>query len=297
MVELEYNGERYMVDGGKWYRRLNEREVRPPEYEYLSDVRIPKEWYKGEPYLVGVALEDEANPDDYRVPCVDPRPPFKVGDMVKVARKDEGWAWWESCMEVYIGVETPVISVDRDGDVEIDIEHEGEWVFPPWCLDLIKPAHPQPKETAMKFTQWQLRPVTEPKTLADVSSSRESPVLCWIGQASICLMFIDGTRAMRKLKDGMATECMEHPSKYTLYQPSTPAYTLGTLPDYRVVVDEAVKGGEKYWWFRLNGKWYWHGGESDDLFSISLSAKPSTDFIVTPYEAYLAEVELTGGAK
>lgn len=141
MIELEHNGDRYMVDRGKWYRRLKEREIRPVGYEYLSDVRIPIGWYKGEPYLVGVALEDDESPDDYRVPCTDPRPPFVVGQRVKVviggwnpdvfARGSGSWYGWR-------GQLADVVSVDGDfADIETD--HGNKCRISTWCLDPVEP--------------------------------------------------------------------------------------------------------------------------------------------------------------
>lgn len=133
MVELTHNGERYMVDGGQWYRRLKVGEM----VSYHTELRSEGSelWHKCHLLVGGVVFNGDE--DDYRIPCPDPRPPFVVGQRVKVARKDESWAWWESCMETYIGVETPAMSIDRDGDVMIEMEHEGQWWFPPWCLDAV----------------------------------------------------------------------------------------------------------------------------------------------------------------
>lgn len=135
MVELEYNGERYMVDGGKWCRRLKVGEV----VNFVNQMRssLDGKWLQCSALISGIVSSCEVN--NYRVPCTDPRPPFVVGQRVKVARKDENWMYWESCMETYIGIETPVISIDYDGDVMLGIEHEGNWYFPPWCLDPVEP--------------------------------------------------------------------------------------------------------------------------------------------------------------
>ena len=134
MVELEYNGERYMVDGGKWYRRLKVGDRITDDSE-VSTITMPL-WRETQLAPTKVLNNPSIN---YRVPCTDPRPPFVVGQRVKVARKDESWKYWESYMETYIGVESPVISIDSDGCVEVDVEHEGTVYLPPWCLDPVEP--------------------------------------------------------------------------------------------------------------------------------------------------------------
>jgi len=318
-VELEYNGERYMVDGGQWYRRLKVGEVKPEGYQ-RDDANLGLGWRNG------VRVNERVDPQtcEFRVPCVDPRPPFKVGDMVKVARKDEDHSLWHSGREKMVGGYFTVRKIDSDG--WLFFEESGYGLLP--CLvDLIeepakseddghqsvpfkkagevqvkfkeaKPLPPrticdsEPKETAkvMKFSQWQLRPAKEPKTLADVESSREKPVLCWLDDFVIGEFFVDNAGNVFLVSDGggRVTAC-DSSRTYKLYkQPSTPAYTLGTLPDYRVVVDK-----QGLWFRQSHSQWYFSVGSG---FGESY-LMPSADFTITPYEAYLAEVDLTGGEK
>ena len=81
MTELEYNGERYMVDGGQWYRRLKVGETIANGTESGISGSWHKSAFAGELVLI-------SQKDSYRVLCTDPRPPFVFGQRVKVARKD-----------------------------------------------------------------------------------------------------------------------------------------------------------------------------------------------------------------
>lgn len=150
------------------------------------------------------------------------------------------------------------------------------------------------KETAkvMKFKQWQLRPVKEPKTLADVHSSREKPVLCWATHdAALLLIFEEADGLWIRTRTGGVVRAEKSKDQYTLYQPSTPAYTLGTLPDYRVIVCSTHS------YFRLNGEWYAAVINSEYPKGFDrCGGRPIGDFVLTPYEAYLETVDL-GGAK
>ena len=303
-VELTHNGERYMVENCQWYRRLKATDTLPLGYQFIEG----RNWKPGNfPNTI-------AGLDMYRVPCVDPRPPFKVGDRVRVARKDAESGITSSL----IGQQSDVLTVFDTGNVKLPLGEYSE-VFPPWCLDLIEepaktaldemtqeaqelgmyedtrnPLIRQPKETAkvMKFTQWQLRPVKEPKTLADVVSSRESPVLCWdIDNSVILAMWVCNGIVERVDGDGLVVMTRnQNANAYKLYQPSTPTYTLESLPDYRVVICDGLL------YFRIGEQWFDSYVNEPDGFDPA-EFGPDIDFTLTPYEAYLAEVDLTGGAK
>ena len=70
----------------------------------------------------------------YRVPCTDPRPPFVVGQRVKVARHDVNGR-----TTGIINKEGEVIQLWPGGMVDVSI---GDWVayLSPWCLDPVEPS-------------------------------------------------------------------------------------------------------------------------------------------------------------
>lgn len=117
----------------------------------------------------------------------------------------------------------------------------------------------------MKIQQWQLRKVTEPRTLADVPSSRESPVLCWdVDNSVILVMWIYDGVVQRIDGDGLVTICRnQNANDYKLYaQPSRPT-RLEDVPDGRVIAatweDDNAKPDTRYLfrdheiWFDLKG--------------------------------------------
>lgn len=125
MVELEYNGERYMVDGGQWYRRLESTETLPIGYQFIERGK----WQHGNfPNTL-------AGSDMYRVPCTDPRPPFVVGQRVKVARRSG-----DAYLDQLFGQCGVVSVVDVTGEVGCEFDHIDVHVsLPPWCLDPVEP--------------------------------------------------------------------------------------------------------------------------------------------------------------
>lgn len=127
MVELTHNGKRYMVDGGQWFRRLLAGEVVQSGVQYLA-YQTDFSWH---PVAKEATPRKAGEMGQYRVPCTDPRPPFVVGQRVKVARKDADCG----VTDRYIGVSADVLTVFADS-VEIDVGEYAE-TFPPWCLDAV----------------------------------------------------------------------------------------------------------------------------------------------------------------
>ena len=137
MVELEYNGERYMVYGGQWYRRLKVGEV----VNFVNQMRssLDGKWVQCSPLIGGIVSSCEVN--DYRVPCTDPRPPFVVGQRVKVARKDDSCHYWTLDMNRVLGHDGMIVEKHESPDDEcclVSFGYNG-FVFPPWCLDPVEP--------------------------------------------------------------------------------------------------------------------------------------------------------------
>lgn len=124
-VELTYNGKRYMVDGGKWFRRLEVGEITDSKTQWRD---THDKWIKSISTGSHVFAFER---NDYRVHCSDPRPPFVVGQRVKVARADG-----ERCVD-FIGREGYVLIVDRES-VTVAME-SGNLFAKSWCLDPVDP--------------------------------------------------------------------------------------------------------------------------------------------------------------
>ena len=124
-VELTHNGNRYMVDGGQWYRRLEVGE----RITTLAETYMPG-WQKST--HVGYLVERGMS-NSYRVPCADPRQPFTVGQRVRISRTEEdGWGkTLIGCQgEVNRAVTGVRIAVNLDGELA---------VMSTWCLDPVEP--------------------------------------------------------------------------------------------------------------------------------------------------------------
>lgn len=128
MVELTHNKHRYMVDGGNWFRRLEVGEVIPHEAQFAQYLGWASTTHGG--YVVG-----RSSQRDYRVPCTDPRPPFVVGQRVKVARLDRKSLTYHAGDRQYLGMECEITEVYEDGSGYIT-SLDG-WSFAPWCLDAV----------------------------------------------------------------------------------------------------------------------------------------------------------------
>lgn len=126
MVELEYNNHRYMVENGQWFRRLEVGNYSGSQ----SEVFDSHEGWVPSAFFGQVQADWRA---DYRVPCTDPRPPFVVGQRVKVARKPG-----DDCYNQLFGQCGVVNGVDATDRVDCGFDHIGEHVtLPSWCLDAV----------------------------------------------------------------------------------------------------------------------------------------------------------------
>lgn len=134
MVELKHNNHRYMVENGQWFRRLEVGEV----VNFVNEMRstLDGKWQQCCSLIGGIVSSCEVN--DYRVPCTDPRPPFVVGQRVKVARRDREWEHWVDSLESLVGVTSTFYDMSTDGGVLID-----GWSVPYWCLDAVTEAYHQ----------------------------------------------------------------------------------------------------------------------------------------------------------
>lgn len=134
-IELEHNGERYMVDGGQWYRRLKVGEIDCDGYQIWN--------IEQQGWSLGVRESSEITDSDRpcRVPCTDPRPPFVVGQRVKVARKDETCGYWVEDMDDLVGQSGEVFRYTAEFNGQevpsVKFDDGDYWNFPPWCLDSV----------------------------------------------------------------------------------------------------------------------------------------------------------------
>ena len=132
MVEIEYQNERYIVENGKWYRRLKVGEV----VNFVNQMRssLDGKWLQCSALISGIVSSCEVN--NYRVPCTDPRPPFVVGQRVKVARRPG-----DAYLDQLFGQCGVVSGIDATGEVGCEFDYIDVHVsLPPWCLDPVEPA-------------------------------------------------------------------------------------------------------------------------------------------------------------
>lgn len=149
----------------------------------------------------------------------------------------------------------------------------------------------------MKIQQWQLRKVAEPRTLSDVPSSREKPVLCWCNGSEIGSFYAIGDAVMRVMRDGGERPIRDtEPGQLMLYtQPSRPK-TLEDVPDRRVIYASVVTPagtdqGYKAKFFRHLGTWYEMPFEPDEKYS-DTDYPSSTDWRLTDCVVELVETEI-----
>ena len=149
----------------------------------------------------------------------------------------------------------------------------------------------------MKTQQWQLRKAPEPRTLADVESSREKPVLFWSTNGILTHGFDDETLGPMRLDlDGEVIRLHGFAKEYSLYaQPSRPT-RLEDMPDRRVIYASVVTPagtdqGYKANFFRHLGTWYEMPFEPDEEYS-DVDYPSSTDWKLTDCVVELVETEI-----
>ena len=144
----------------------------------------------------------------------------------------------------------------------------------------------------MKIQQWQLRKITEPRTLADVESSRESPVLCWSQCGGfVAPMWQVGRAVWRETQRLEVIQCYGLPEELDLYtQPSLPT-RLEDVPDRRVIYSKETDYMHECLWFREDGKWIAKNIRTLDEFRSS-SAVPPKNWQITDSVVELVETEV-----
>lgn len=111
----------------------------------------------------------------------------------------------------------------------------------------------------MKYSTWLPKHSPLPRTLADVPSSREEPVLCWYGNHDIREMYVaDGTAKCISRVGETYTCSHQPPCVNLLYSAPTRPTKLEDVPDRRVIfvtelhVDDTLG---RVLAFRADGKW------------------------------------------
>lgn len=149
----------------------------------------------------------------------------------------------------------------------------------------------------MKITTWQLKKVTEPKTLADVRSSQGRPVLCWYNAIEVRQMYVDNERATRSVSKHGDTSPLPlyQPHNWFLYdQPVVPT-KLEDVPDRRVIVTVDPDGVSDFWFREQSQWWYSPGGlhpfTDDHLISPDWDKWQLTDHCVELVETEIGVME------
>ena len=139
----------------------------------------------------------------------------------------------------------------------------------------------------MKTQQWQLRKVTEPRTLADVPSSREKPVLCWWNKRTILPCYVDSLGQVRGVTHDGDILWGSLPISHPLYaQPSRPK-TLEDVPDRRVILSGV---NHSVMMFRESNDWFAKFADRSDEWS--RQSGPPKNWQLTDCVVELAEVEV-----
>jgi len=126
MVEIEHNGNRYMVDGGQWFRLLEVGDDIPNNFEVLTEVGI---WWPHCHMHESVKLHaDDCATAKFRAKCPDPRLPFVVGQRVRVARGP--------AVKQYEGRIAVVHGLYDNGSVNLEFDSPG-YIAAAWCLDAV----------------------------------------------------------------------------------------------------------------------------------------------------------------
>lgn len=140
----------------------------------------------------------------------------------------------------------------------------------------------------MKTQQWQLRKVTEPRTLADMPSSREKPVLCWaVHGAAVFPLFSDEHGVWIVTSTGGLVRAERDQTQYKLYtQPSRPK-KLEEVPDRRVILS-----GVSYSLMMFSESNEWFAKFADRSDSWTRQAGPPSDWQLTDHCVELVETEI-----
>lgn len=132
----------------------------------------------------------------------------------------------------------------------------------------------------MTTQQWRLKKIPEPRTLADVPSSREKPVLCWWNKRTILPCYVDSLGQVRGVTHDGDILWGSLPISHPLYaQPSRPK-TLEDVPDRRVIMFQPAALR-----FRDGGIW-------KDLTGNERRDTHAGDWRLTDCVVELAEVEV-----
>jgi len=147
----------------------------------------------------------------------------------------------------------------------------------------------------MTTQQWRLKKIPEPRTLADVPSSREKPVLCWVNNGcELCPLWFDGTYVKRIIATGewLPFSKLLSPSDFTLYhQPSRPT-KLEDVPDRRVIYSkETLTFIPSLLWFKDSGKYFMRCEHKGGEFKPA-SEGPPKDWQLTDCIVELETVEV-----
>lgn len=149
-------------------------------------------------------------------------------------------------------------------------------------------------ERTVTTQQWRLKKITEPRTLADVPSSRDNPVLFWSANGVLTHGFEDELLGPVRLdRDGESVRLHGLAKDCQLYdQPSRPK-TLEEVPDARVI--QAYINGTISTCFRAFSVW-WQLNKVNYCFIPSDSIPDPKDWQLTDccVELETVEVEVIG---
>lgn len=130
------------------------------------------------------------------------------------------------------------------------------------------------------------------RTLADVPSSREKPVLCWFADGEKASpMFADESGTWRVRRNGSLCRVDNDPEDLLLYdQPIVPK-TLDEVPERWIVFTNAEDEVCRLW-FRLNDSWRMKYAEHDNDEFTEVGCGPPSNWRLTDCEAVLHEIDV-----
>lgn len=145
----------------------------------------------------------------------------------------------------------------------------------------------------MKVSTWVPKKQPLPRTLSDVSSSREKPVLCWWNKQTILPCYLNSLgKVCGVTRDGDILWGLL-PINHTLYDQTSLQKKLEDVPDRRViqagVVDEDV--GVVALWFWCGKDWWI--ARAGDFFTVTRCEEPDLDnWQLTDHVVDLVETEI-----